>query len=146
MKYKIIAVLVGLAVAFAAGRYTSPQSETKEETTTKEKEVDKSKKTHKIIKTETITLPNGEKHTIVTEEDSSETETHKNESSQTQVKTEIQYKKDTLNISALAGVDIRNSYKPVYGVAVTKQLLGPVTLGAFGLTNGTVGVSVGISF
>ena len=51
-----------------------------------------------------------------------------------------------MNISALVGVDLPNSLKPLYGASFTKQFLGPISIGAWGLTNGTLGVSVGINF
>lgn len=52
------------------------------------------------------------------------------------------------NISALAGYDLSHprSLTPLYGVSVTKQVLGPITVGAFGLTNGVLGVSLGVNF
>lgn len=54
--------------------------------------------------------------------------------------------KPNLNVSALAGVDVTSKFAPVYGVHVTKQVLGPVTVGAYGLTTGIVGVSLGVTF
>lgn len=52
------------------------------------------------------------------------------------------------NISALAGYDFTHvrALTPVYGVSVTREVLGPITVGAFGLTNGVVGISLGVSF
>lgn len=35
---------------------------------------------------------------------------------------------------------------PVYGVAASKTILGPFSIGAFGFTSGLAGVSVGLSF
>lgn len=52
---------------------------------------------------------------------------------------------DTLNVSILVGLDVSRQ-TPVYGASITKQVLGPITVGAFGLTNGSVGGSIGISF
>lgn len=51
----------------------------------------------------------------------------------------------TLLITGMAGLDLR-SRDLVYGAAVQRQLLGPVWIGAYGLTNGTVGMSVSLSF
>ncbi len=53
----------------------------------------------------------------------------------------------TTNISALVANDFsKRLIEPVYGLSVSKEVLGPITVGVFGFTNTTVGVSVGISF
>lgn len=49
------------------------------------------------------------------------------------------------NVSALAGIDA-HTLTPIYGISATRQLVGPITAGAFALTNGVLGLSVGISF
>lgn len=48
-----------------------------------------------------------------------------------------------LAISALAGTDLS---KPIYGAAVSKEVLGPITIGIFGLSNASFGASVGLNF
>lgn len=48
-------------------------------------------------------------------------------------------KHGTVNVSAL----ISNSGK---GVSVTKELIGPITVGAFALSDGTFGASLGLNF
>ncbi len=59
----------------------------------------------------------------------------------------IMPRKSVLNLSALATVDPKaGRYVPIYGISVTKEVFGPFTAGAFGLTNGTLGLSVGINF
>jgi hypothetical protein len=50
------------------------------------------------------------------------------------------------NISALVAIQPNTGLTPVYGVSVSKQVLGPATVGAFALTNGVVGVSIGVNF
>lgn len=56
-------------------------------------------------------------------------------------------RKQLTNISLLVGNDFSKSgIIPLYGLSVSRELLGPVTVGAFGLTNGTLGVSIGINF
>ena len=50
-------------------------------------------------------------------------------------------------ISALAGFSpFSDPHTPVYGGHVSTQLLGPINVGAFGLTNGTIGMSLGLDF
>jgi len=60
--------------------------------------------------------------------------------------TVIPPKLSTLNVSALVGTDPMNSFKPLYGFSVSKQFIGPVTIGLWGLTNSTVGISLGLNF
>lgn len=55
--------------------------------------------------------------------------------------------KPTMNISAIMANDVSHSLLvPTYGISISKQVLGPFTIGLFGLTNGTGGVSLGINF
>ena len=35
---------------------------------------------------------------------------------------------------------------PLYGISANKEFIGPITIGAFGLTNGTIGLSIGVNF
>lgn len=65
--------------------------------------------------------------------------------SKTQTATKTAPVKKT-NVSALASVDTARAFVPVYGVSITRELVGPITIGAFGFTNGVVGLSVGINF
>ena len=51
------------------------------------------------------------------------------------------------NISVLVANDFSQSVaKPIYGLSVTREVLGPVTVGVFGFTNSTIGVSIGYNF
>ncbi len=54
------------------------------------------------------------------------------------------------HVGAMAGVDIKaalgGKVPMAYGGSVDYRVLGPVTVGGFGLTNGTVGLSVGLGF
>lgn len=52
-----------------------------------------------------------------------------------------------LNVSGLIGIiPIMGSEIPIYGISLSKEVFGPFTAGAFGLTNGIVGLSAGINF
>lgn len=140
-KYKIIIGVVALLVAFAFGRYSAPKIPDSHTVTDTTKEVQKNADTHK---TTTITeTPDGKKVTTITEDtitkSSSESDTKKDQTI-TAPKTSI------INISALAGLDTGRGFTPTYGISANKELIGPITVGAFGLTNGTIGVSVGVNF
>ena len=143
-KAKILLSALALALAFATGRYTVQKPAIKE-TVHEVQAVDTRVDTNEHKKIIVDEKPGGEKITTITDD----TATDEKQASHDDVSADITVtppKINTLNISALAGVDPLNSFKPVYGTAVTKQILGPVTIGAFGMSNGVVGLSVGISF
>lgn len=52
------------------------------------------------------------------------------------------------HLQAVIATDIRNltTPTPVYGISYSRSLVGPVTVGVLGLTNGTVGATVGVTF
>jgi hypothetical protein len=130
-----------ILVSFAFGRYsapTIPNSTTKTET---QKDVQKDTDTHK---TTTVTeTPDGKKITTIIED----TTTKSNSQTDTKKDQTIQAPKTSvINISALAGLDTGRGFVPTYGISASKELIGPITVGAFGLTNGTIGLSVGVNF
>lgn len=146
-KFKIIAILVAVVVAFAVGRYTAPEPAVQivEDTKTHEdKTENKDIEKEKIITI--IEHPDGTKETVIEEKEKDKSQTHTitDEESHKSI-TVIPPKMNILNISALAGTPY-NEWKPVYGVHVTKNIAGPITVGVFGLTSKTVGLSVGLSF
>lgn len=147
LKTKILVSLVALVVAFASGRYSvqKPTIKTEIQQTEAVKQTE-DKNTHtKTTKTE-VKKPDGtDITTTVTDQvQDDDMTTHSTATTKIQ-QTVTPPKTGTLNISALAGFDIRKM-TPAYGASVTKQILGPVSVGAFGLTNGVVGVSIGLSF
>lgn len=133
---KYLLVTLAVVTAFAAGRWTNGVSKTSDkiDTTTKTKETN-----HRVT---VITKdPSGKETTTITEDIVIKEKEKKNE-----VKTvTVAPKHSSLNISALVGTSI-HTLQPVYGASISKEILGPVTIGAFGLTNGTAGVSVGLNF
>lgn len=147
LKAKIVICFAILATAFAAGRYSVSGAivKTTEQTTTDTtKQVDKD--THKNTTTVTEEDGTGKKKTttVVTEDTTTRSKTDEViKDDKSSVTTPV--KRNTLNVSALASVDIKN-FVPVYGLSITKEVLGPVTVGAFGLTSGVVGVSLGLNF
>lgn len=134
--FNVKAVITAIALAvviFFAGRYsvdTSPESSTVEE-------INKTKDTKK--ETTIVERPDGSKETHIVEE--TRTDTNKSRES---VSKPVDYK-NKFNISLLASYDFKE-FKPIYGISANKEVLGPLTLGVFGLTNGTVGLSVGMNF
>jgi hypothetical protein len=147
LKYEIGALIVIWVLAFSLGRCSVQPSkvETKIETNTDtETKIDKN--VHKSTVTVTEQEPSGAvKTTTKTIED---TEVQKHVDTETvahTAQTITPPKTSTLNVSGLVGIDLSRQM-PVYGVSINKQLIGPITVGAYGLTNGTLGVSFGINF
>ena len=140
-KYKVIIVTAIVLVAFAFGRYSAPKIPDSHTITDTTKEVQKDTDTHK---TTTVTeTPDGKKVTTITEDTTTKSKSDtdiKKDQTITAPKTSI------INISALAGLDTGRGFVPTYGISASKELIGPITVGAFGLTNGTIGVSVGVNF
>lgn len=160
-KTKIILGAVAALFLVALGRFTAPEKvvietqivekkteEKKEDTKTK-----RDKKTKKII-TE-ITFPDGRKEvrTEIVEDTSTTRETEK-ETNTDVVRNEnttktVTSRSDRLRLSALVGADLRNGINletPVFGAHIDKRFLGPITIGLWGLSNRSGGVSLGLEF
>ena len=63
-----------------------------------------------------------------------------------EVATSIRAAKSKYNVAAMASFSYDKLERPAYGVIITREFIGPVTLGIFGLANGTAGVTVGVNF
>jgi hypothetical protein len=140
-KYKVIIATCTILVAFAFGRYSAPKIPDSHSITDTTKEINKDVDTHK---TTVITkTPDGKEVTTITEDTSSKSK------SDSDTKTDVTItapKTSAVNISLLAGLDTGRGFVPTYGISANKELIGPVTVGAFGLTNGTIGLSIGVNF
>jgi hypothetical protein len=132
-KTETIVILVALALMFALGRYSVPDNQV---TTTD----DKTAQNHTITTIITLKKANGE--TSTTETIDSKTKTKEEDRI-----VQMEAAKSKINVSALASVNVtKGDMTPLYGISVSKEILGPVRVGVFGLTNGIVGVSVGLDF
>jgi hypothetical protein len=144
MKTKIIISVVVILTAFAAGRYSvqKPAVTTIEDKHT-DTEVHKDKDVHKIT---TITKdPDGKTVTTIVED--STTHTDKDRTTDSHLDQQVTpAKTNTLHLAAMAGTQLGHGLVPAYGLSVSKQVLGPITVGAFGFNNGLVGVTVGLDF
>lgn len=158
-KTKVVLVLTSLVTAYAFGRWASPVkviTETKTievEKKSSDSKSDTDRNKHKETIVTEVVHPDGTKETTTrTIEDSTtnkktDTET-RDELSQSQSSSkETVYSSSKVTVSALAGVSLTDfSRPPVYGGSVSKPVLGPITVGFFGLTSGVVGTSLGLSF
>lgn len=150
-KTKAIIAAVALLVAFAAGRWLAPTKVVTEIKTVEieRKETDEEKKKHQtIIITETKN-PDGtvtKVTKIVNNSDTTKHETDDKTKSSDTVKT-VTYASSRFHLAALGGMDFNPSVPtPVYGAYLSKDILGPISAGVWGLTNKSFGVSLGLSF
>jgi hypothetical protein len=157
MRNKIILAVILLLGAFAAGRWLAPTKVVTEiKTVEVEKKTEATDTSKEKIKKTTTTVterPDGTKETktTVTEDIKSDKKTKEtDESSRTKDESKtVERTGDKVTISLLGGIrlgEIADSGAIVYGASITKPILGPLTVGIFGLTNGVVGCSVGITF
>lgn len=149
-KNKILLALAALAAAFALGRYTAPvkiQEVTKtdeKQTEKKNIETDKHKETTVVEEVK----PDGTKVTTTkTVEDATKhLQDDKSKDKSTESEKVVTKETSKLNISALAGSKISTQPELIYGGSISRNLIGPVTTGLWGLSNGTAGVSIGLTF
>lgn len=142
-KYKVITVTALLATSFAFGRYSAPEVVKKEVTEVESKTKDSNK--HTETTTTETTKPDGTKTTTTTT--TMDTEHHTAQVDQThQIQSVTVAKGSALTVSALIGIPILPPGVPIYGGQISRPLVGPVSLGLWGLSNGIVGVSIGLSF
>lgn len=143
-----------LVLGFAFGHYFRPVEvkETDKIVTTDKKQdmtvTDTKQNEHK--RTVIVEEPNGKKTTTI--EDVIDSDNHKTNvaidtSKETEDKSKITINSTSkLNISLLAGVSsFLNSPTLIYGVSFSREVLGPITLGLYGFTNKSGGVSLGIN-
>lgn len=135
---KLLSIIGVLLLAFALGRYSAPKSvvtDTKKNTEIK-------RNTNKHSTTTTVKTPDGGVKIIKVVDSTSDTETKKESSSSSSTT----YNRKVLNVSLLAGNDSLDLSNIKYGISVTKEIIGPITAGVYGLNNGTLGVSIGVNF
>lgn len=134
--YLSIAVIVALGL-FAFGYYRGVKSvnvvASAEVVEVKDKEVDKH--------VETVTTKDKEGNVkIVTIADTvSKSRNNKRFETTTTVKA-----LPKINVSLLGGYDFEHK-EFIYGLSISKEIYGPLTVGVFGLNNKTAGLSVGLS-
>lgn len=146
----IILSLVVLAITFATGRMSvSKKIEIKEvEKIVYKERVDQDKQVNDHKKTVIVKKPDGTVTTTVTDSNITDTKTD------TQIdltKTDTKSKTVTpmnigMNFSLLAGINAANPVGGfIYGLSITKPLLGPVTFGLSLFTDKHVFVSLGLN-
>lgn len=128
-----VLLMTGFAVGYKLAKGNVAEvDKTKTTTDTKTNDTD-----HKV--TVIVQKPDGNTTTTIVEDRHRTTDS---DTTQTSVVTIM--KKAKINVSVLAATE--HFIKPYYGISINKEVLGPITVGVFGLTNGTLGLSIGFNF
>jgi hypothetical protein len=141
LRLKILLSILAALIFFALGRYTTPAITVK----TTEKKTDEIKDINtdkKEIITE-VKKPDGT-ITTVTQIDTVQSTVDKKDIDT--VSKTVTKASPKINISALGVTNIHNPTQLTYGLSANKEVLGPITAGAFVLANGTIGISIGLDF
>lgn len=138
--WKYFLVLLLMISSFGLGYYKMPSKvETKTVTVTVEKLVQEVKQNTKQV---AVIKKDGTE--VITTDINTDTNTE-DDTSIKEDTTKIVTRDSGISISALAGFDL-NGVTPIYGGSVSKQVLGPIEFGIWGLTSKTVGISIGAHF
>lgn len=154
IKTKIIVGVVYTAVVASGAYFLAPQ---KIKTVEKEVKVEVDKKDQKkdskkhFDTTTTVNKrPDGSSttviHKIVDTGTTSEIKDVTAKSDSIEKSKEITKSSGTTSVSVLTGVDVTKPGGIVYGASLNRSILGPITIGIWGLSNGICGGSVGLSF
>jgi carbohydrate-binding DOMON domain-containing protein len=150
-KNYIIATIVLVVAAYFGGRLTGPERvKIEKQIVTVEVEKTKVDQVKDQDKVTTITKNKDGTTTTVTE---TKTHTDTKKSSETDTTQTEHDTKDIVNRSSLTTISLLggiNATRPqdgfVYGLQVTKPILGPIVIGVWGLTDKTIGANVGLQF
>lgn len=150
---KIIIVSIAILAAFATGRFTVPEKvriETKYvkvEKKTEKTVTDKDTKKKTVI--HEVTHPDGKKEKITEIVEESESTTKKNTKEKIAEKNEsskeVTRGDSKVTVSVLSAISTSGGL-PDFGLAITKPVLGPITIGIFGFRSALVGASLGLTF
>lgn len=160
-KSKAIIIVVACLVSFAVGRYTVPISvkeESKEVDINKQVEKKKEERDvheHRDVITKKVTRPDGtieiEKRIV---EDKNTTD-KKSSSDTSLVESDKESKKEVIRGGSKTNISVlfrsrdnvfKNHTFDVYGASINRELLGPITIGVFGFSTGSGGLSLGVNF
>lgn len=132
-RYAIYAFIVITAVAYAFGVYVGRKANSTTQTTKQVTETTSRQTT--IVKD-----PSGRQVTTINE--------HIDTTLQSTTKKVRGLQHRAFNVSGLAGVEFSHFERPIYGLQVSKELIGPITVGLtyINVYNGLVLISGGLNF
>lgn len=158
-KKQIIVYSVIILTSFAVGRYTVPAKvkiETKvvevEKKTTNENKQDKRNTHTETVKTEIKKSDGTDTITTKTTSDTKSIDDTKviiNDQKSTNIDSTktITSSSSTINLSLLGGASLLHPDQGfLIGGSISTKLIGPSTIGLWGLNNGTAGLSLGLNF
>lgn len=153
LKIKVIVAAVSLLTAFAVGRWACPAKIIAKTVTVdvekKQTDTEKAKDTQTHTTVVETRQPDGtEEKTTTTDTNTTvhtDTQVTDNTTKSTETDKTVTYSKQTLTIMGLYGIPVTGG-TPVYGGSVTKEILGPISIGLWGLSNATLGGSIGLTF
>lgn len=175
MKLRLALLFVaGLAIAFAAGRFSARQpdetlaiaevqevQETKdvEETTFEERTEERQEERIRIVYRDRWRTPDGAERETELELDAETAQAILDEARvetrveervvevvrEVEVLREIRTPLPDWRVGAMIGVDL-SSPGPAYGLQVERRILGPIHVGAWGMSTGAVGIGVSVTF
>lgn len=149
-KVKVGIATASLLVSFAFGRFLTPAKvviETKiVEVEKKEKKTVSNKK--RRVTTVVITKPDGskEEHKTVDTDANTNTDEKSQKDRAEQTKKETVSQGGKVSLYVLGGAAISPLLAPTFGLHVSTQTIGPISVGAWGLSNISGGISLGVTF
>ncbi len=143
--FTIALVFIAVVIATLFGTSYRTENTTEENKT---KTVDTDKDVHKETTTTTTVLPDGTKKEVTTVVEDTKTVKRVDKKTETVIQeVKVPVYQDKVNISLLAGVSKGSTVNPlIFGASVTKPILGPITVGIWGFTDLSCGVSIGVQF
>ena len=144
---KISIVAGAIILAAVIGRYTAPEKVRVETKTVTVEKVVTNTETHKKTTTTDVVKPDGahEIVTVATDDTNVHQTDNVNASTSAVAETTRGYSKTTLAV--LGGLKpLSPSEPPVFGGIVTRPILGPITVGVWGMSTGTFGAAFGLTF
>lgn len=152
---KHVLVVAAIVTSFAFGRYTAPETikYEKQKTQTVDTKTDSKsvRNRHRRVETTTTVKIDGSKviRRIEIEGTISEKDTNSNATKRTDTTTkkEIVVSKQSTSVFALGAVSFSNGSNSIgWGLGISRPVIGPISIGVFGLSLGVAGASVGLTF
>lgn len=145
--HKLLLAAGVLIAGYLLGRYSAPEKVKIEEKIVeviKEVKVEDKKKDIKIVE---IVKPDGTKETTTEIKEREKVVTNKDTVKEEEVYKEIIQSSRRVNFGLLFGVPVQQGIEYMsYGLYANVSIVGPFSLGIWGLSNSTIGASVGLSF
>lgn len=153
-KYQFLGITGVFLLGLALGRYSLPSKVITETKTTEDKAIAENtqKDTQKHTKTvTTITKrPDGTEVTKIITKNDVYTEKHQDlqvhDQKTSDTRKEVDYDSRRLSLYAITEIGLFPARKPMFGAGFDYRFLGPFSSGLYGMQDGTMGITLGVSF